>query len=120
MLTNEQKSEIIHKSARACGLDGHIVVADKQSNLYTYAEKFMGKMSHYKNPHKNSYLYCDSVDACFFIERDIANVTFTARWYAGSKDLNISHMEKTVITINKMLETMQCEINEILGVKTDE
>jgi len=115
-LTSEQKIKILHDSARKCDLDSHIVTCEKKADLQTNAERMMGNMSYVKNPHKNSYLFFDSVDACFYIERETACVTFTARWSVGSKDLSIDRMEKGVISINKMLETMQCMINELLEV----
>lgn len=113
-LTQEQKIKILHDSARQCDLDSHITICDKKSDLQTNAEIMMGNMSHFKNPHKNSYLFFDSVDACFYIERETACVTFTARWGVGSKDLSIGKMEKALISINKMLETMQVMINQEL------
>ncbi len=114
-LTNEKKIQILHDSARQCDLDSHITVCEKKSDIQTQAEMMMGNMSFVKNPHKNSYLYFDSVDACFYIEREKACVTFTARWDVDSKDLSINRMEKALITINKMLRTMQDMINKILG-----
>lgn len=114
MLTNENKEKILHDSARECGLDSHIVTVDKQSELYTHAEQMMGKMSHPRNPHKNSYLFCDSVDACFYIDRETPCVTFTARWSIANKDLDIGRMEKAIIIINKMLMSMQEGIAELM------
>lgn len=112
-LNDEQKEKIIREAAMECGLDAHMALVEQKSDLSTYAEKMMGNMSNWKNPHKNSYLYLDSVDACFHIAREKACVTFTARWYAGAKDLSAEKMEKAIITINKMLETMQIKINEV-------
>lgn len=115
-LTLEQKIQIIHDSARECNLDGHVVVVEKKSELHTLAEKGMGMFSWYKNmPHKNSYLYFDSVDACFYISKtDRACVVFSAKWNFGSKDLSISRFQKALISINKMLEAMQGKINELI------
>ena len=115
MLSSDEKYKILHDSARECNLDSHIVVADKKSDLHTQAEIMMGNMSYFKNPHKNSYLHFDSVDACFYIEREVACVTFTARWGVGSKDLSIDRFEKALMNINKMLETMQLKINELIN-----
>ncbi len=115
-LTQEQRINILHDSCRECGLDGHIVVAEKKSDLQTVAEKALGWLGWYKNiPHKNSYLYMDSVDTCFYITKtNNASVIFTARWSAGSKDLDIARLEKATVIMNKMLETMQSKINELL------
>jgi hypothetical protein len=114
-LTLEQKIKILHDSARECNMDSHVVVSEKKSDLQTVAEKALGWLGWYKNiPYKNSYLFFDSVDACFFISKgNCAYVTFTARWRVGSKDLDIARFEKAVSLINKMLETMQIKINEL-------
>lgn len=116
-LTLEQREQIIHESCRECGLDSHVRVSEKKSDLQTVANKALGWLGWYKNvAYKDSYLYMDSVDACFFIsQNNVANVIFNARWSVGSKDLDIERMEKAVIIINKMLETMQCKINEIVA-----
>ena len=115
-LTLDQKINIIHDSARECNLDSHVVVTEKKSELHTLAEKGMGMFGWYKNmPHKNSYLYFDSVDVCLYISSsDKACVVFSARWFAGSKDLSMEKFEKALISINKILETMQCKINELI------
>jgi len=115
-LTNEQKTKILHDSAIKCDMGGHVVICEKKADLQTNAERMMGNMSYVKNPYKNSYLYLDSVDACFYVEREMACVTFVASWIVGSKDLSISKMEKAIILINKMLLEMQYMINELLEV----
>jgi hypothetical protein len=116
-LTLDQKIEILHDSCRECEIDGHVVASENKSELYTVAEQAMGRFDWYKNmPHKNSYLYMDSVDACFYISKsNYACVAFTAKWCVGSKDLSIAKFEKAITIINKMLETMQSKINEVLG-----
>jgi hypothetical protein len=114
MLTNEQKEKILHDSARKSGLDGHITIRGKQSELDTNAEQMMGRMSNPRNPHKNSYLYCDSVDACFYIDHDMPFVTFTARWNFGSKDLENTKYTATFIILNDMLSKMQEAITELI------
>jgi len=119
-LTNDRKIKILHDSSRICNLDSHVTTCEKKSELYTQAERMMGNMSYTANPHKNSYLFLDSVDACFYIERETACVTFTARWGVGSKDLSIEKFEKALILINKMLETMQGMINETLEVEVNQ
>jgi hypothetical protein len=115
-LTLDQKIQIIHDGARECSLDGHVAVAEKKSELSTLAEKGMGMFDWYKSiSHKNSYLYFDSVDACFYIsDNNRACVIFSAKWIVGSKDLSIERFEKAIANINKMLETMQCKINELI------
>ena len=118
-LNSEQIKNILHDSARKCDMDGHVVICEKKVDLQTNAERMMGNMSYVKNPHKNSYLYLDSVDACFYIERKTACVTFTARWDVGSKDLSIERMVKAIVLTGNMLEEMQRMINELLEGKDE-
>lgn len=114
-LTTEQRVQILHDSARECNLDSHIVISESKRDLGTVAEKALGWMAWYKNiPHKNSYLFFDSVDACFFISsNNTPSVIFTARWSIGSRDIeDMRKFEIAIPIINKMLETIQCKINE--------
>lgn len=114
-LTNAQRAIIIHDAARECGMDGHIVHAENKKSLYTMAQKAMGEFNYYKGiPHKESYLYMNRVDSCFYIsDDDKPYMTFTARWFAGDKDLNGERLPKTLELCNKMLNTMKRMIDEI-------
>lgn len=114
-LTNEQRAMIIHDAARECGMDGHIVHAENKKCLHTMAQKAMGELGYYKGmPHKESYLYMDSVDSCFYISaNDKACMTFTARWFAGSRDIDGENLPKALELCNKMLNTMQRMIDEL-------
>lgn len=66
---------------------------------------------------KNSYLYCDSVDACFFYGPTGApTVTFTARWTYGAKDLDrlgeAAELIKTMLynmTVESVLENLTAD-----------
>ena len=62
--TKDQQIVMLHDAARASGMDGHIVSEPPPG---TMAERVMTWFGGRKNtPRKNSYLYLDSVDACFF------------------------------------------------------
>lgn len=82
MLTVEQQTAFLHDAAQLSQMNGHV-----QTSGNTAAERIMqmfgGKR---RTPRKMSYLYCDAVDACFYYYNDRACCTFTARWFAGSKD----------------------------------
>lgn len=100
ILTKEQQEVLLHDAARISGMDGHVQTAGA-----TAAERVMqmfggGK----KTPRKTSYLYCDSVDACFYFQNDKAFCTFTARWMAGANDL--SKLNDAGALISKMLDNM--------------
>lgn len=61
MFTKEQQKSMLHRAARSSNMDGHIVAT---SPPVTMAERAMTWFGGKKNtPRKNSYLYCNSVDA---------------------------------------------------------
>ena len=116
MLTKKQQTEILHDAARMSNMDGHVY----DGNPYTCAEKAMVMFGAARNtPRKNSYLYCDSVDACFYFCRDIANVTFTARWRAGCKDLDTVKTQAMDL-IKTMLQNMQKLADEIMEKENEQ
>lgn len=105
MFTKEQQISMLQRAARASNMDGHIVATPPA----TMAERAMTWFGGKKNtPRKNSYLYCDSVDACFFYgPTDAPTVTFTARWVYGAKDLD--RLSEAANLIRTMLHNMNVE-----------
>lgn len=101
ILTKEQQEILLHDAAKISGMEGHVQTAG-----CTAAERVMQMFGGKRNaPRKMSYLYCDSVDACFYYHNDKACCTFTARWFAGAKDL--SKLADAGALISKMLDNMQ-------------
>jgi len=104
-MVSEQQRIILHEAAKACGLDGHI-----SEHTGTVAERAMLIFGgNRKQPRKNSYLYLDSVDACFYIQQNMACCVFSARWFAASKDLN--NLAKAGMHIKRMLTEIQSRID---------
>lgn len=96
MLTREQQGVLLHAAARLSHMDGHV-----RDTGVTAAERVMQMFGGKRNtPRKVSYLYCDAVDACFFYQNDEACCTFTARWFAGARDLTM------LGTVGALVETM--------------
>lgn len=105
MFTKEQQKSMLHRAARSSNMDGHIVATPPVTMAEHAMTRFGGKAS---TPRKNSYLYCDSVDACFFYGPTGApTVTFTARWTYGAKD--IDKLGETAELIKTMLYNMTVE-----------
>lgn len=103
MLTKDQQAVLLHDAARCAGMDGHVKTCGS-----TAAEKIMRMFGGRQNtPRKTSYLYMDSVDACFFYQNDKACVTMSARWFAGAKDLEGGKLDEAGRLIRIMLEKMQ-------------
>lgn len=105
MFTKEQQKSMLHRAARSSNMDGHIVATPPATMAEHAMTRFGGKAS---TPRKNSYLYCDSVDACFFYGPTGApTVTFTARWTYGAKDLD--KLGETAELVKIMLYNMNIQ-----------
>ncbi len=116
IFTREQQTVMLHDAARAANMDGHVTSAPPA----TMAERAMTWWGGRKNtPRKNSYLYCDSVDACFFYTVDgTPTVTITARWTCGAKDLD--HMADAAALIKTMLQAMKEQAEKAEKPKNEE
>lgn len=111
MLTDEQQATILHDAATAIGMGGHV-----QTGGNTAAERVMQMFGGKRNtPRKMSYLYCDSVDACFYFQNDIAYCTFTAKWHAGARDLD--RLQPAASYIKDMLGEVQVMAAAVLESK---
>lgn len=105
MFTKEQQKSMLHRAARSSNMDGHIVTTPPATMAERAMTRFGGKAS---TPRKNSYLYCDSVDVCFFYgPTDAPTVTSTARWTYGAKDLD--RLSEAANLIKTMLYNMSVE-----------
>lgn len=111
MISREAQTRILHDAARQCNLDGHVKVADKKVDLYTFAERMMGHFGWRRGVcYKQSYLCLDSVDTCFYInEYNKACCTFTAQWQAGAVDL--MKLDTAGALVNKLLNEIQSLID---------
>lgn len=116
IFTREQRTVMLHDAARAANMDGHVTSAPPS----TMAERAMTWWGGRKNtPRKNSYLYCDSVDACFFYTVDgTPTVTITARWTCGAKDLD--RMADAAALIKAMLQAMKEQAEKAEKPKNEE
>ena len=111
----DDQAILLHDAARLCGMDGHI-----QTVGSTAAEKIMLYFGGKKNtPRKMSYLYCDSVDACFYFSNNKPCCVITARWFAGAKDLTDDKMLTAVSQIRDMLTKMQELTDAYLKASTE-
>ena len=115
-LTKEQQAILLHDAAILSGMNGHV-----QTSGDTAAERAMRMFGGRKDaPRKMSYLYCSSVDACFYYNNDRACVTFTAQWFVGAKDLEGAKLVNAVSYIRNMLDNMQSLADSVLTAKKEE
>ena len=89
-MTADKQAELIHNACRECGLDGHVKWIEGKQDVQSWAEKIAERFRNKRNmPIKNSYMYCDQLDMCFFYtEWDLPVVTYAG--YAGVKDTDIT------------------------------
>lgn len=89
-MTADKQAELIHNACRECGLDGHVKWIEGKQDVQSWAEKIAERFRNKRNmPIKNSYMYCDQLDMCFFYtEWDLPVVTYAG--YAGVNDTDIT------------------------------
>lgn len=86
-MNNEERHDALHDAARMCGLDGHVKVITYKNECCTRAEQIAEAEMARPFPVKNSYLYCGTVDACFYYDReDNACCAFSGHVRYGSGD----------------------------------
>jgi hypothetical protein len=119
-LTIEQERDALYNAARKTGMDAHIEYMERKSDAHTYAEKLMLNAYRKGMPYKSSYLYCDTVDACFYFDHDgRACVSFSAQWCNGAKDLG-KPIREAFGYIQNMLDAMTGEAEKWLRGCRDE
>lgn len=117
-LSFEEQEKIIEDAADVLKMDIHISHMRHKADLSTMAEKLMGQRTHQQGqPYKQAYLWCDTVDVCFFFSGNFnatACATFTALWLVGSKDLKGGNAAHALQKIEDMLDLMQKKANNIM------
>ena len=88
-LSVEKQAEIIAWACQMDGLDGHIKWIERNFDCETWAEKIANRFRKKKFPVKNSYMYCDTLDMCFFFEptSGLACMSYAGYAYADSRDV---------------------------------
>ena len=63
----------MHDACRELGLDGHIKTIEFKKDCHTYAEKLVGNFKDRPFQVKNSYMFLDGVDFCFYNNKNDVN-----------------------------------------------
>lgn len=101
--------QAMHDTCRELGYDGHIKTIQYKKDAYTYAEKIAIQFGIPKAV-KNSYMYLDRVDFCFYQVGD--DVDFAISGAIGRNDkLNI------VRAITKALKICELCESKLKGAK---
>lgn len=112
-MTKEKQAELITAACKEAGLDGHIRWIEGKKQANTWAEKiavrFKGENS---LPVKNSYMYCDTLDMCFFYnEQGTPFMTYAGYVTAESKDIAEGNLFEAFRRARQVLSTMK-ELSE--------
>lgn len=119
-LTIEQERDALYNAARVVGLDAHVAYMERKGDAHTYAEKLMLNSYRKGMPYKSSYLYCDTLDVCFFFDHDgHACASVSACWRDGAKDLG-KPIREGLSYIQRMLAAMTAEVDQWLRGDKDE
>lgn len=108
-MTAKKQAELIHNACRECGLDGHVKWIETKEDVQTWAEKIAERFRLTRNmPLKNSYMYCEQLDTCFFYTAwDLPVVTYAG--FAGVNDTDITQgkFEQAFRKAREVLEAMR-------------
>ena len=107
-MTHEREAEIIAAACKEHGLDTHIKWIPKKSEAYTRAEQIAHQFSGGKRqPVKSSYMYCDTLDVCFFFAGANPSFSFSGYVTQGVGDLENGRLIEAIQTAKKVLDTMR-------------
>lgn len=107
-MTPERQSEIIRAACREAGLEGHIKWIERASDAQTQAEKLAYRFK-WKDrfPVKNSYMYCDTLDMCFYFAGDNPAVSYSGYFIYGKGDLENGRLIDAFVRANGVLRLME-------------
>lgn len=84
----DARAALLARAMRKCDLDSHIKNMEFKKDAGTWAERIATRF--YEKacfPVKNSYMFCDSLDMCFFYDKDmVPTVTYAGYAQHLSKD----------------------------------
>lgn len=108
-MTVDKQAELIHKACREYGLDGHVKWIETRKDIQTWAEKIAERFRQNRNiPVKNSYMYCDQLDMCFFYTAwDLPVVTYAGFAGVNDKDITEGQLEQAFRKAREVLEAMR-------------
>ena len=91
-MTDKQQARAITKACIEAGLDSHITWHNCAADAHTWAERISVRFRDGRQPRpvKNSYMFCDTLDMCFFYggpQHDIPYMTYAGYVTAGSPDI---------------------------------
>lgn len=110
----ELQAELIGKAAREVGLDGHCKWIENQNDAVTWAEKIARRFkSNRQLVVKNSYMYSETLDMCFFYtHNDKAAFTYAGYATIVATDIDKDNLPKAFELAKKLLMAMDRLVKE--------
>lgn len=114
MISEQLQQELIGKACKEVGLDGHCRLIEQRQDAYTWAENIAERFRNYRNmPIKNSYMYCDTLDMCFFYtDNGKAAVAYAGYAFSTSADIMGGKIIKAFQLAEQLLNAMDRLIDE--------
>lgn len=108
-MTGKRQAELIATACKEAGLDGHIKWIEKKAHAQTWAERIAERFRNGRElPVKNSYMYCDTLDMCFFYnEAGTPYMTYAGYVTADSKDILDGTILEAFRRARQVLSTMK-------------
>lgn len=110
-MTPTKQAQIIEGACKEAGLECRISWHKRKADAHTWAERISARFfgGGQPRPVKNSYMYCDTLDMCFFFGGSTGDTPFMT--YAGyvtaqSPDITEWKLEKAFQTANVVLQAM--------------
>lgn len=111
-MTDKWQAEAITEACKEAGLDGHITWHNRATDAHTWAERISVRFRNSRQPRpvKNSYMFCDSLDMCFFYsgpQYDIPYMTYAGYVTADSSDITDNKLTEAFNKAGKVLRIMK-------------
>lgn len=111
-MTPKRQAQLIEKACIEAGVDSHITWHEHKSDAHTWAERISVRFMDGRQPRpaKNSYMYCDTLDMCFFYggpTGDTPYITYAGYATAGSPDITEGKLTAALERANTVLQAMK-------------
>jgi len=108
-MTAERQAELIAKACKEAGLDSHIRWIAKKNEAQTWAERIAVQFKGAGQlPVKNSYMYCDKLDMCFFYgPQDTPQMSYAGYVTAASSDITEGKLVEAFRKADTVLQAMK-------------
>ena len=109
-MTPERQAELISTACKEAGLDSHIRLIERRKEAQTWAEKIAVQFMQagQQLPVKNSYMFCDTLDMCFFYgPGDTPKVAYAGHAGADERDITEGKLVEAFRKADTVLRAMK-------------